>query len=132
MTTAFNVAVINGEASQVYPGTPVTIVSALTVKRSSSANAGLTGAGGIVWSGNGPTLGMLMRAGGALELPTATWDLVTGDVGGLIPGVLYYLGTTPGTLATAPPTQGGSFVTVIGRALSPTALLIEIGVPVLL
>ena len=66
MTTAFNVAVINGEASQVYPGTPVTIVSALTVKRSSSANAGLTGAGGIVWSGNGPTLGMLMRAGGDL------------------------------------------------------------------
>ena len=40
---------------------------------------------------------------GVLTLPVEDWIAITGDAFGLHPGVVYYLGSTPGTLTSTPP-----------------------------
>jgi hypothetical protein len=69
---------------------------------------------------------------GPLTLSTDQWDEVTGDEGGLVRGVAYYLrADVPGKLTgTAPSTGGGSgFDTPVGVALSETTLLILLNFP---
>lgn len=67
----------------------------------------------------------------AIPLTTAEWDVITGQSGGLTEGAQYYLsaaaaGKLVTTIATTP-----NYVTPIGRALSSTAMLVQIQAAVL-
>jgi hypothetical protein len=69
----------------------------------------------------------LMLAGGTLE---ADWTAVTGSAA-LSPGIAYYVSLTGGLTSTAP-ADGGQVVTFVGRAVSESALAIELANPILL
>lgn len=60
---------------------------------------------------------------GPLSLSTAQWDRVTGGSGGLQTGASYYVSQAAGGLLTTDP-SGTTFTAYVGRALSPTTLLI--------
>ncbi len=67
---------------------------------------------------------------GVLTLTRAQWDAITGDTGGLIWGIPYYLDpATSGQLTTTAPSDPGDFVVRVGVALSATDLLILICCP---
>lgn len=129
-----NSPITNGDVAPILPGMPVTIVGTNTVVRACAASVGTSGVDGIIFVGNDPTLSMMMRQAGLLELELAAWDLVTGMSGGLVPGVDYFLGLTPGSITTAPPFAPGigQCVTRLGKALTPGSLVIELGDPILL
>lgn len=70
---------------------------------------------------------------GSIVLTTGQWDAVAGTSGGLSPGTLYFLSpTTPGSITSAPPTAAGQVVEPVGRAISPTQMVLNIGLPLLL
>lgn len=70
----------------------------------------------------------IMQAGDTLELPD--WSSVTGSPS-LTAGLSYYLSETTGMLTTTAPEQAeGVCIVYVGRAVSATALLIEIANPV--
>lgn len=67
---------------------------------------------------------------GDLTLTEAQWDAITAGSGGLATGSIYYLSavspTGSGKLSTGAPFAGGTFVTAVGVATSPTTLAINI------
>ena len=70
---------------------------------------------------------------GRLAATTAQWDAITGDVGGLTPGSIYYLDPeTAGNLTTTAPTTDTEVVARVGKALSTTIFEISINQPILL
>ena len=70
---------------------------------------------------------------GVLTATTDQWDAVTGDVGGLTAGAVYYLDPdTPGLLTTTATTTVGEYVVRVGKAISTLALEISITQPILL
>jgi hypothetical protein len=70
---------------------------------------------------------------GSLVATTAEWDAITGDTGGLTSGSIYYADiTVAGNITKVVPTGVGKFETRIGKALSPTKLLIGIEAPIAL
>lgn len=70
---------------------------------------------------------------GRLTATTAQWDAVTGDVGGLTAGSVYYLDpTTAGKLTTTAPTTDTEVVARVGKALSTVILEVSINQPILL
>lgn len=74
-----------------------------------------------------------VKTSGVLTLTTGQWTAIGGGVTGLSPGDVYYLDpTTPGNITPTQPSTAGQFVVVLGRALSPTELLIRIAEPVML
>lgn len=74
-----------------------------------------------------------VQISGILGATTAQWDAVTGDVGGLIAGSIYYLSAaTPGFLTATPPTVISQLVVSVGQAVSSTRLKIASRAPILL
>jgi len=70
---------------------------------------------------------------GVLTATTDQWDVITGDVGGLTAGTVYYLDPdTAGLLTTTAPTTVGDYVVRVGKALSTLDLEISISQPILL
>ncbi len=68
------------------------------------------------------------RMAGPLTLTTEQWDRVTGQSGGLTIGAPYFLSAaTAGMLTTTAPSAGGQFQTPVGFALSPTTMMVQIG-----
>lgn len=72
----------------------------------------------------------LVQVEGEVLLTASAWQLVTGEVGGLVQGAKYFLNfTNPGQLSrvpdvtTAPP---GSYLVAVGYALNATTFKIEI------
>lgn len=66
-----------------------------------------------------------VQLGGLLTASLPDWDLVLDEVGGLQEGVRYFLSTNPGHLTQYPPQSG--FVCPIGKAVSSTEFMVEIG-----
>jgi hypothetical protein len=122
----------NGDSVPLVPGMPVTIVGDDLVMRAWAASTAFARVDGVIVIGNGLTLPVVMRKAGRLNLTTAEWDARTGDVGGLVPPLTYYLGLTPGSLSLIPPSADGQSVAVIGKALTPTSLIIQLADPLLL
>jgi hypothetical protein len=74
-----------------------------------------------------------VQADGFLEATTGQWDAVTGDVGGLTAGGIYYLDPdTAGLLTSTAPTTVGQYVVRVGQAISTTVMNIRIEQPILL
>lgn len=76
------------------------------------------------------SLGYVISAG-YLELPTATWDVITGEVGGLTVGSDYYLSTaTAGYITKTAPNVAGNEVVKVGHAVSTTKMFVNVEVPI--
>ncbi len=107
------------------PGSPVYVTGAATFELAQADAYPQTIFAGM---SSKPTLtGFLAEivAGGPLELSPAQWDAITGQVGGLVPGTVYYLSpTTPGIIQPTPPAAVGTFSVKIGQAI--TASLMEV------
>ncbi len=72
-----------------------------------------------------------IQTDGILAATTAQWDTITGDVGGLTAGSVYYLDPdAPGKLTDTAPTSVGDFVVRIGKAISTTEMEITILQPI--
>jgi hypothetical protein len=126
------VQVSNGSVSPIVSGAPVYITGSGTV---SAAQANSLGTSGVL----GVTNALIAPAGtggvvvtGPLVLTTAQWDaVVTGESGGLTAGTLYFLDpAAAGKLTATAPSTPGQVVTLIGRAIAPTTLIITMGVPI--
>jgi hypothetical protein len=126
------VQISNGSVSPIVSGAPVYITGSGTV---SAAQANSLGTSGVL----GVTNGLIAPAGtggvvvtGPLVLTTAQWDaVVTGESGGLTAGTLYFLDpAAAGKLTATAPSTPGQVVTLIGRAIAPTTLIITMGVPI--
>lgn len=70
-----------------------------------------------------------IQSDGVMTLTEGQWDALTGDAGGLIRGLPYYLssGPTDGGLTHTITSTPGNYVAKVGIALSSTDLLIQIG-----
>lgn len=125
----------NGESSSsAIPGSAVYLYSGGNFKLAKAngiSTAGIIGlsASTIVSGASG-----VVTIGSVITLTTAQWDaIVTGQSGGLTAGILYFLDpSTFGFLTATPPSTAGQVITLIGRALSTTQLLLTIGSPALL
>lgn len=72
-----------------------------------------------------------VQTDGVLAATTGQWDTITGDVGGLTAGSVYYLDSdTAGKLTKTAPTATGDFVVRMGKAISDTELEITILQPI--
>lgn len=70
---------------------------------------------------------------GPLVASTAEWDNATGEIGGLVPGAVYYLAAnTSGAMTRTAPSGIGESVCKLGSALNSTTFLLEIEPPILL
>lgn len=111
-------------------GTPVcpssaadgTAIPAQADAQDTATVTGLAASPGVV---GGP---VKIQTHGVLTLTTGQWDQITGDTGGLIHGLTYFLATGPsnGLLTGTEPVAGGDFVTQVGIGLSPTDMMIQI------
>ncbi len=62
---------------------------------------------------------------------TAQWDAVTGSVGGLVEGAIYYLGiSNAALLTTVAPSISGQYVVKIGIAINSMQMLVNIEQPI--
>lgn len=74
-----------------------------------------------------------IAVGGILTLTTTQWDAAFGTTGGLTFNTDYFLSdATAGDGSTTVPSTVGHLVVRLGRALSTTSLLLQIGQPILL
>lgn len=124
----------NGDTTPLVIGTPV-YFSGNTMVRKGQANisgtkdiVGLVRDSSIAVSGNG-----FIQTSDILVATISAWAIITGQAGGLIPGVLYYLDPYfPGRLTSAVPAVSGQYAVEIGRAFSSTEIHIDIKLPVLI
>lgn len=66
-----------------------------------------------------------------LDASTAEWDAVTGQVGGLTSGAVYYLSAAAaGDLTTTAPIAEGEYVVRVGKAVSATRMEVMVERPV--
>ena len=123
---------INGDLVSLVAAMP--IAQPTTTLRRAVNNAGFALANiiGMVVIGNDITLPVRALAQGILTLPTSLWDVVTGGSGGLVPGARYYLGAVLGTLTTTPPSTPGTYLSLVGNAVSSITLLVDPQPPILL
>jgi hypothetical protein len=128
------VQAINSAGSPVVQGAPVYVTGSGTVAPAQANGFSTSGVLGIANALIAPSgIGGVVVTG-PLVLSTAQWDaVVTGESGGLTSGTLYFLDSAvTGKLTATAPSTPGQVVTLIGRAISPTTLIITIGAPLLL
>lgn len=122
---------VNASGGGVAPGTVVYINGA--GQFGAAIASSYSTAGAVAFATNQipvSAAGKVATAGG-LQLTTAQWDAITGGSGGLVPGLLYFLSpASAGKITTTPPTTPGQLVVVVGRALSPTVMLVAIQTPI--
>jgi hypothetical protein len=121
----------NGDSVTLVPGMPVINISGM-FKRGNATSLGTALIVGLVVLGNTPTNPVTVITTGNLVMTTAQWDAITGDVGGLIPGLLYFLGLSLGALTTSAPLLDGQSVTQVGEALTSTIMAVLPRRPILL
>ena len=122
----------NNDSVPLTKGMPVYISSAGNVTRALAISFAQSLSIGLV-TDNSVGIGSpaTILNSGIITATTGDWDALTGSVGGLVEGSLYYLGTTFGTLlTTTAPTNTGDFVVVLGIAVSSTQLIINISLPI--
>lgn len=117
----------NGEASAIVIGTPVYISGADTVRKALANAQGTKDVVGFVTDITVASAGNAnVQMCGPLTATTGQWDAVTGQTGGLTIGATYFLdNTTAGRLTTTVPASG--YVCPVGKAVSTTKLLINLG-----
>jgi len=120
-----------GDKPNEFPiGTPVcpsdvadnTVLPAQASDATSASVAGIAVTPGVVGDP------VKVQTHGVLTLTTAQWDRITGDTGGLVHGLTYFLSPGPsnGNLTGTEPTTPGDFSVQVGIGLSPTDMMIQI------
>ena len=120
----------DGDPVSVDPGTPVAPTGSpptvIYARGDAQARAGVLGF--AISAGEDPG-SVDIQWGGPLTLTVAEWAAITGNAGGLVQGDSYWLSTaTKGRITNSAP--GADFITPVGYAISPTTLMIQIGIPV--
>lgn len=108
-------------------GMPVYSTGIGTVTRASANNATTSNILGLV-ADLEISVGQTgkIQSSGLMQATTGQWDAITGQVGGLTEGALYYLNVSPtGRLTTTPPSTPGQYVVSIGIAVSSTQMFIN-------
>ncbi len=114
-------------------GMPVRVSGIDTITPAQADNLTDADAIGLAQAAAAGTAAVTIQFDGPITLPTADWDALTGQVGGLTAGISYYLDpTTAGHLVNAAPTTAGQVRQKILIALDTTTALISIGEPILL
>jgi hypothetical protein len=127
-----SVILINGNVLAL-PGAAVYISGAGSFGLAQANSFSTSFVAGLTSTAIAPLVAGILIIGGPLSLTTAQWDAVTGQVGGLTPGAVYFLDPfTAGHITTAPPTTPGQVVTIIGQASSATQMIFKSQMPVLL
>ena len=124
----------NGEIAAIVICTPVYVSAADEVKEAQADAISTSEVIGLVVD-DSVDPGALARilTDGRFTATTDQWDAVTGDVGGLTAGVVYYLDpATAGILTATAPSADTKVVARVGKALSATVLDISIDRPILL
>lgn len=123
----------NAEASATLaPGAPVYASGANACRRAQANAFATAGVVALCAQQIAPGATGNIATGGVLTLTTAQWDaVVTGQSGGLAPGVLYFLdASSPGALTNVAPVAAGACIAPLGRALSTTSLAIQVAQPI--
>ena len=121
------VSATNGEVSSVVIGEAVYVSAANTISLANANAGGTKNVVGLVYdtSINSSASGNVLVSG-QLTATTGQWDAVTGQVGGLTTGSIYYLSnSSAGGLTTTAPSSG--YIAPIGVALSTTKMLLNLG-----
>ena len=125
----------NGDTSIIYKGMVVYIDpnDETKVLRATAADYSKSRAAGLSVTPSAlASTAMAIQCEGTFELPTAAWDMLTGDVGGLKAGKEYFLSDAIlGGLIT-PPNVNAAAVTKLGKAVSSTVLDLNIEPPIML
>ena len=125
------IALPNGELTPLVAAQPITSVGGFARLADATFQARATVIG-LVLVGAGPTLPVAILPVGPITLPIATWDAVTGQVGGLTPDATYYLDVVAGMYTTTPPTTSGLYLVEIGHGVTATTMSIIPTTPTLL
>ena len=121
----------NDNAGTLPPGTPVYVKSNGNVDAAQADNISTSIVLGLFTTSVNAAANGVVQTDGVLALTTGQWDAITGDTGGLDPGVEYYLDeATPGLLTATAPTAVGDIVVPVGNAISTTELEISIDRPI--
>lgn len=122
----------NAEVDGIIAGTLVYNFNGTQMKRA-KANSDLTKTvlGIVINSLISPDSSGLVQTEGIVSLITTEWDAVTGDVGGLSPGAVYFLSDTDdGFLTLNAPDITNRYVCRVGMAINSTDLLVNIEPPI--
>jgi hypothetical protein len=86
---------------------------------------------GILLEDTPPFASGIIQQTGIVEGTEAFWSVIANSLHGLISGETYWLSPAiAGRITSTPPNHFGDYVVKIGRALSPTLLLLDITPPI--
>lgn len=124
----------NDSSGTIVCGSPVYNDAADGVKLAKADATGTSKVIGLVYDATiATTVAGNIAIGGILSLTTTQWDAAFGTTGGLAFGTDYFLSdATAGDGSSTVPSTVGHLVVHLGRGISTTELLIQIGQPILL
>jgi hypothetical protein len=106
-------------------GMPVVSAGAGRFAPASAAVGGNAAVIGLIATVDPVTLAITVRTQGGLTLPTAQWNAVTGQAGGLTSGLGYFASDIVlGGLTTAPSGATGVSIAAVGVAFSLTVMIL--------
>lgn len=124
-----SIPLINGEDFTILAGQPIIINSESNAKYA-DATENKDAIALCVENVLSTVLGVF-QTDGLLSLTTTQWDMITGDVGGLQPGKIYFLDDSDtGRITRVPPITVGHYVVRLGTAINTTDFAIMIGTPI--
>ncbi len=131
---ATNQSFVNDNAGSIVIGAPVYVKSNGNVDLAEANATATTLVVGLVHDTSiATTVSGLVTVEGVVTATTAQWDAVTGQVGGLTAGSVYYLDpATAGMLTVTAPSTTGQYVATVGLAMSATKMKITIQPTILL
>lgn len=110
-----------------YPTTDVAITRGQLVRATNVSGANRVdladAAGGLL---NGPAIGVANETKGAGQKIEILTGGVTDAIGGMVPGTLYYLSTTPGAIQNLRPVTPGEGIQPVGWAMTSTQLFLSV------
>ncbi len=128
---ALNYTLINGSGGTALAGSPVYISGSGTYNLAKADTYSTAGVIGLVTISTASTASGPVTLSGIITLTTSRWDIIAGTSGGLTPGSIYFLDpSTVGKLTSVVPTTAGQLITYVGRAVSPTVMLLSIQPPI--
>jgi len=120
----------NGETSTASAGQPIYISGADTFKLGQANSLNTSKIIGLLREDIAAGSTGMVQLDGILELPD--WTTVTGN-SSLTPGASYYLDPdNAGMLTETPPTASGQYLVYVGKAISTTAINLDIARPIIL
>ncbi len=122
---------VNGEAFSFQPGNPIYVSAVDTAKYANADNTITKDVLAFAIADVLATETGVFQINGLLTLTTAEWDTVTGDVGGLTAGSVYFLDDVDvARITKVAPITTGSYLVKVGIAVNSTDFEIIIGTPI--